>query len=74
MKMNKIRNRHLLALDILLCVFAYALTFALVFPLSVVSGHFVPGAWMILLTAVIYVVISGIFGIYRVDWVYARGE
>ena len=69
--MNKIRNRHLLALDILLCVFAYALTFALVFPLSVVSGHFVPGTWMILLTAVIYVVISGIFGIYRVDWVYA---
>ena len=69
--MKKIRNRHLLALDILLCVFAYVLTFALVFPLSAVSGRFVPGAWMILLTAVIYVVISGIFGIYRVDWVYA---
>ena len=69
--MKNLRNRHLLVLDILLCVIAYVVTFALIFPLSAVSGHFVPGLQIILLTAVIYTVISGLFGIYRVDWVYA---
>ncbi len=69
--MKNLRNRHLLVLDILLCVIAYVVTFALIFPLSAISGRFMSGIQIILLTAVIYTVISGLFGIYRVDWVYA---
>ena len=69
--MKNLRNRHLLVLDILLCVIAYVVTFALIFPLSAINGRFMSGIQIILLTAVIYTVISGLFGIYRVDWVYA---
>lgn len=69
--MKILRNRYLLIIDILLCVFAYVLTLAIIFPISRIGNYFIPGIELITVTTAVYVVVFWIFGIYHIDWIYA---
>lgn len=69
--MKRIRNRYLLIIDVLLCVFAYVLTLAIIFPISRVGNYFIPGIELITVTTAVYAVVFWIFGIYHINWIYA---
>lgn len=69
--MRKIRNRHICAADILLCVFAYVFTVAVVYPLAAVKMCILQAFPLIACTVACYVAVSACFGIYYIDWVYA---
>lgn len=69
--MKRIRNKYLLIIDVLLCVFAYVLTLAIIFPISSVGNYFIPGIELIAITTAVYVIVFWVFGIYHIDWIYA---
>ncbi len=69
--MKRIRNRYLMVLDILLCVFAYIFSLAIVFPILSIGNYLIPGAALITITAAIYIAVFAIFGLYHIDWIYA---
>lgn len=72
--MRKIRNRYIFITDIFLCVFAYVLTAAVVYPISSIKAHIFSAMTLISLTAMSYAVILILFGIYYIDWVYASAS
>lgn len=65
-----IRNRFLLAADLLLSVLAYAFVSIMIFPVSTLFESMQISAISIALTAVIFVFTFCVFRIYKVYWLY----
>ena len=68
------RNRHILILDIVFCLIAYILALVIVFPIEHLRVHFIDSITLVMITTVVYVCLVIIFGLYRVDWVYAGAK
>lgn len=66
-----LRNRHLLVLDIILCIAAYAVVILLMFPVSSFGLYFSDSLSSIALTLIIYAFTLYLFKIYNVYWFYA---
>ena len=65
------RNRYLFLLDIALCVLAFAMVIAVVFPIKKFAIHFVGNIDLVVATVIIYVLCMMSAGLYHVDWVFA---
>lgn len=65
-----LRNRYLLALDILLCVLAYVLAILFLFPVASFGAHFTACIPYIAFTALIYVFTLFCFKMYNVYWLF----
>ena len=68
------RNRHILILDVVFCLIAYILALVIVFPIEHLRVHFIDSITLVMITTVVYVCLVIIFGLYRVDWVYAGAK
>lgn len=69
--LRKLRNRHLLVVDLLLAIATYSLMIAFVFPLGIFKSLFFGGLHMVIGTALIHCICLVIFSIYNTDWINA---
>jgi len=71
MKNFVMRNRYLFVADFILCYVAYAFAIFFVFPRNAFFSYFTGGISQITLSAVVYLFLFTLSGIYTTDWVYA---
>lgn len=68
---RRIRNRYLFLMDICLTIAAFAAMTAFVFPLATLKTLIWGGRTIIVATAWAYVVVLGLFSVYKTDWIRA---
>ena len=66
-----IKNRYLFLADLFLCFFAYVLVIRFLFPASDFLPYFLNGIPRVYSSALAFSLFLLIFGLYRVDWLYA---
>jgi len=66
-----IKNRYLFGIDFLLCILAYMLIIAMVYPLATFSLYFLGGIRQIIATSLVFTLFFTLLHLYQVDWLYA---
>ena len=66
------RNRYLLVLDLLLCVFAYVAIILVIFPFAAFKTYFMNSLDLIAVTAIVYCASLLLFGIYYIYWIHGN--